>query len=291
MNFITPNKLSFRLGVAAFIATVLGIVFTILCAKFLDLELSNLFILMAILVYGVTYCVFKKILQSKEIGWGIALKRGDLYEKFSGGSFLRFYMGYVWRISLINVAVTSVFSAIDPDSNMWGLSLFTTIFSIYLAVLWLVKFPYGSVEIVFNINHLNHIEAPQSENALETIDLPKEQFLQSEESIIDVVKGFFGGALMSIFPVLYLLMGLLQLAAIYSFFRHVWEWWLIPSMLAGGILAYVPLIGNIAGFYAAYTVWEWHWLLAGILFFWPIILFVAVLLMGMVGLIFEKKKL
>ena len=69
----------------------------------------------------------------------------------------------------------------------------------------------------------------------------------------------------------YLFMGLVQLAAIYSFFYDYWHWnWLI-SGIAAFILSYFPFLGGCAGVYATVQVWDWAWWQGALLFFWPII--------------------
>lgn len=75
---------------------------------------------------------------------------------------------------------------------------------------------------------------------------------------------------------LYLVIGLVQLAAIQA---GLSEWmglhWIfaIPLSL---FLAYLPLIGAILGFVGATSVWQWAWWQAGLLFFGGLA-FVAVL--------------
>lgn len=78
--------------------------------------------------------------------------------------------------------------------------------------------------------------------------------------------------------VLYLLLGLLQLAAIMSGLE---DWiglhWLIAAPIAL-FLAYMPLVGTVVGVAGAVTSWGWSWPLALSLFFGPFLLIATIAL-------------
>jgi hypothetical protein len=80
----------------------------------------------------------------------------------------------------------------------------------------------------------------------------------------------------------YLLVGLIQLAAIIEGLN---SWIGLPTILAipfAFFLAYIPIVGAVLGMVGAVSFWGWSWYWAGLLFFWPIVLLVAV---GGVGVV------
>ncbi len=73
---------------------------------------------------------------------------------------------------------------------------------------------------------------------------------------------------------IYLLIGIVQLVAIYSFFHTFLGWVQIISGIVALIASYTPLLGTIFGMYAAVEVWSWSWLQATLLFLSPYILMI-----------------
>lgn len=67
----------------------------------------------------------------------------------------------------------------------------------------------------------------------------------------------------------FLLLGLMQACAIYSYFRDCWGWWFVFAAFGATTLGYVPLVGAIAGTIAAHNAWGWGWTGAILLFWWP----------------------
>lgn len=73
---------------------------------------------------------------------------------------------------------------------------------------------------------------------------------------------------------IYLLIGGIQLFAIYSYFEHQMGWsWIISGVFAL-IAAYTPLLGTLLGIYAAVEIWAWSWVQAFLLFLLPFLLIV-----------------
>lgn len=64
-------------------------------------------------------------------------------------------------------------------------------------------------------------------------------------------------------------LGVFQFFAIYDFFHKAWQWPLLLALLAGTVIAYVPVLGSLCGMFAAVNVWGWEWWQAVLLFFWP----------------------
>jgi hypothetical protein len=55
----------------------------------------------------------------------------------------------------------------------------------------------------------------------------------------------------------YSLVGLVQGVAIDAYLYHDWAWWSLPAWLASCVLALIPILGSVAGFYAATSYWHW----------------------------------
>lgn len=81
--------------------------------------------------------------------------------------------------------------------------------------------------------------------------------------------------------ILYLFLGIFQLAATYSGLE-TWLGW--PWIIAGPIaflLSYIPLVGTILGMFGAVEAWEWSWVQAGALFFGPfVVVFICAIVSG-----------
>jgi hypothetical protein len=77
----------------------------------------------------------------------------------------------------------------------------------------------------------------------------------------------------------YAILGLFQLAAIMAGLE---DWiglhWIIAVPLAF-FIAYTPLLGTVVGMFGAVTAWQWSWLQASVLFFWPLVV-IAVIATG-----------
>ena len=74
-----------------------------------------------------------------------------------------------------------------------------------------------------------------------------------------------------IFGIGYFAIGILQWFATIDGLEH---WFGISGFFAfilSGLIAYIPLVGTIAGFIGAMDVWGWSFIEAGALFFGPII--------------------
>ncbi|UCZ68341.1 hypothetical protein K8U55_12590 [Klebsiella pneumoniae] len=67
--------------------------------------------------------------------------------------------------------------------------------------------------------------------------------------------------------IVYIVVGLFQLAAIMAGLESWWGLhWIIAAPIAF-IISYIPLVGSIVGMVGAMDVWRWEWWQAGLLFF------------------------
>ena len=81
----------------------------------------------------------------------------------------------------------------------------------------------------------------------------------------------------------YLAIGVVQWFATIDGLEH---WFDISggfAFILSGFIAYIPLVGTIAGFIGAMDVWGWSLLEAGALFFGPIIALLLIAGIGMIG--------
>jgi len=92
----------------------------------------------------------------------------------------------------------------------------------------------------------------------------------------EAASSIFGG----VFFITYMLVGLVQLAAIMAGLE---EWWGVPGILSFIIalfVAYIPFIGQITGMIGAHDAWGWSWIFSIGLFFGPFILIFLISLIG-----------
>lgn len=66
----------------------------------------------------------------------------------------------------------------------------------------------------------------------------------------------------------YLLLGLFQLAATWEGLKYIGLHWIVAAPMAL-FIAYIPLLGTVAGVLGAVYGWGWHWVEALALFFGP----------------------
>jgi hypothetical protein len=86
------------------------------------------------------------------------------------------------------------------------------------------------------------------------------------------------GALGALLPIGYFLLGIFQLAAIMAGAQVWWGLGTISSGIVGFVLAYIPIVGTLAGIAGAHSGFHWSWPFAALLFLWPYAL--AALAMG-----------
>ena len=60
--------------------------------------------------------------------------------------------------------------------------------------------------------------------------------------------------------------------------------------MAAMFVAYIPVVGAIAGVITATMVWDWDWYWAALLFFFPIVLFVLGAGVAGVAALFEGRR-
>jgi len=136
--------------------------------------------------------------------------------------------------------------------------------SLFLAFWWVYASSFGSSRVVFG-------KSVQEVSARVDTDYPA----AAPVSLMERLQGVLGVA----YPLMYFVIGLVQLSAVYAYFRDVLGWWVLPSLIGGGIIGYIPLVGALAGGYAAIHAWGWPLWSAVVLFGFPFIV-LGIMMLG-----------
>lgn len=190
----------------------------------------------------------------------------------TGAALFGLSWGLMWRIAVVSMIFKYINRIAGSPENPLFFDITLTIFVLFLSSIWLLKHQLGSITIDkqekddFNANTYE-----MTEPAVERVDA------------LETAKEGTAAILTTVAVLSYFAIGIVQIAAIVSFFNAYWGWWLLPSILVASFVAYIPLLGALAGMYAAIEVWNWAWYWAVLLFFFPIIL--GVLGAGLAGFI------
>lgn len=87
-------------------------------------------------------------------------------------------------------------------------------------------------------------------------------------------------AIGALLPLGYFLLGIFQLAAIMEGAQAWWGLGNVSSFLVGALLAYVPVVGTVAGITGAHAGFGWSWPVSLLLFLWPYALLLLAMAWG-----------
>ncbi|ULA59497.1 MAG: membrane protein of unknown function [Nitrospira sp.] len=248
------------------------------------------FLLVVSILVGVclAYLVLGSILRRKHQKWGLYLvKENDGIRSFRGTPMLMLWLGHIWRAVVINLGVKGVAALLKTAYGSYltpytefAIDSLAYISTLYLAFIWLLKYQYGAFKLV-------RADDPQLQIRRDA-DLPMLEPLGEVESqavsdSVGSLRSLIGGVLGTVAVLSYIVMGLVQFAAIYAFFKDYWGWWFMPSVLAALFISYTPLLGAIAGVFAATKVWEWSITSSLLLFFFPLCIALVVSLLAGFG--------
>jgi hypothetical protein len=231
---------------------------------------------------AVWYFAFGGILRSKHQKWGIYLvKENEGIRAFKGTPLLAIWVGHFWRLMVINVGIQgaaallkTAYGSYLTSSTEFAIDILALLSTAYLAFLWLLKYQYGVFKPVGPGD--SQLEAGRNTLVEGIVAIPEPGVEKSVSDSVEYLRSLIGGILSTVGVVSYLVIGLVQFVAIYSFFKDYWGWWLIPSGLAAFFISYIPLLGSVAGVIAAIKVWEWSLLSSLLLFFFPIVIMLVV---------------
>lgn len=80
------------------------------------------------------------------------------------------------------------------------------------------------------------------------------------------------------FSLAYFVIGLVQLFAIIDGVSYAFGVGGVLAFIIGIVTTYIPLLGAGLGVYGAIKVWDWSFIQAGLLFFWYIPAFAAMMI-------------
>lgn len=146
---MTPLKLS---GILTTLSMILLIVviypLSWFLFKYVGHMVSVIFIALAVIFHSLNYILTRFALDFMGGKFGITLSHTDRQIDFDKLSYLKLYLGFVWRMVLLNVVSTSLFESFNliigviPSVIVMGVIIF-------FAFLWLLRFPYGKVKIKY----------------------------------------------------------------------------------------------------------------------------------------------
>lgn len=198
----------------------------------------------------------------------------------TGGNALGFVFGAIWRFIVVGVVTHAVatllknaYGAHITAVDAGAIDLVTFAANWFLAFWWVYAAPYGSHRILFAPSSVTAAQA----RAPVPMSIASYSDLQDSASFL---KEAVTGTLGVIAAISYYGLGLLQLAAIVSFFHLVWGWWLIISIIVAMFIAYMPIVGALSGIYAAVYAWNWSWYAAVSLFCFPLLVWAAIVLIA-----------
>jgi len=269
------RRLAARLGWRVFFAAAL--IFTLPNAISTQSDLRYLWPLSWALFFIVTHYLILQLLKTGLRRGALSIIRNGAPIDIRGWEILGWTWGLFWRFLFI-LFVLELFLAIvaiyvTPSATVTLVLAFVSAVTYsFGASAWLIYWKSSCAELVFSaeINNGAHNMANHNETAFDTAKRG--------------VGAIFGTAAV----VSYFAIGLIQLAAVFTFFEDYWGWWTIPSIIVGLFVAYMPLVGSIAGYFAATEIWDWKWYWAGLLFFFPLVLFVIVAAIDGISSIFRR---
>jgi len=203
---------------------------------------------------------------------------------FSGSAFVGFMFGFFWRSIVVGVVTGAIAallrgaygSDIDPALSV-KIDYLESFLCSFLSFWWVYAAPMGKNRIVFGVSNSEVTLALDSDSATATKEKREFSGLKdSASSLKETISGFLG----VVAAISYLGIGVVQMVAVIDFFRDYWGWWLIPSLFVSSIVAYMPIIGAVAGIMAATKIWGWSLLASVALFCFPLVIMVLIVMVA-----------
>lgn len=244
----------------------------LLMASLSDQVAAALAILAFPFAFLVDFLALRIVLPKACRQYGLTVRKDGAPIAIQGGALLGLAWGLMWRLAVVSVPFNLLAKAFVGSDSLTFVEILSTFFGFFLASLWLLKHQIGGTTI-----------SKQDTDASVTYDHQTQEVIMKEVTAIQAAKEGTTAILSTAAVLSYFAIGLVQLGAVVTFFHDYWGWWYIPSFLVGAFVAYIPLIGAVAGMYAAIEVWNWTWYWAGLLFFFPVVL--TLMVMGVAGVV------
>lgn len=198
-------------------------------------------------------------------------------KEFTSGILVGFMIGAFWRSVIVNLVTQAGAMLLkraygdELDSVTDGLiDLVGAFASLVIAFWWVYRAPLGNHRITFGNQSVTVM--PPAEAGIPANATAYSNVTEAVSSTSEAIVGTLG----VIAALSYYAIGLVQLFATVTFLDSVWGWWLIPAIVVGAMLAYIPLVGSLMGVYAAVSVWGWSIYAAVALFFFPLIIWLVI---------------
>lgn len=252
-------------GWQAFAWAIIAVIIFFMTVKFPGIDWKSFTVFLLPVVFFIYYFALQMALPTACHKYGLLICKDGIPVEPKGMMLVGLIWGLMWRTFIINTLATFIRNILimgtgSTDYSMASLPLDISLFSLtcFFSALWLIKHQLGSTTIVS--------APPKIENRVDKINSLAEL---NPVGAVSVIQQTTSTILASTAVLSYFAIGLVQLAAIVSFFHNYWHWWLIPSILVGLFVSYIPVLGAVAGVLAAIEVWGWSWYWAVILFSFP----------------------
>ena len=231
------------------------------------------------LILSASYWSVGLFLRKKSKKLNLFLVSEDGVERvFSGVPFALLMFGFYWRVLFVGVVVsilgalaTGLMFKLAGDNlskhNIEGFKYILAILNCYFAFYWLLVSQYGSFQIV----------------KAEDVKLLQSKVIDADVVFSDVKSGLkdtVNGILGTTFVISYFSLGVLQFFACYDFFRIHWDWNWFGSGLTAISISYIPILGSLAGIVGATKVWGWDLWVALLLFCYPFVIGLIILILS-----------
>lgn len=264
MNEVRYSNIAAKIAGYMSLFWVVGIVAGVFATTSLsDKGIATIAILAFPLAFVIDFIALRIVLPKACRQYGLVIRKDGVPVAIRGGALIGLAWGLMWRLTVISIPLNLLAKIVADDDSSAFVGILLMFFGFFLASLWLLKHQLGGTTI-------SKLEI----DARYSTDTNTNYAALKEVSPAQVAKEGTTTILTTAAVISYFAIGLVQLAAVVAFFHDYWEWWYVPSILVASFVAYIPLIGAVAGMYAAVEVWGWTWYWAGLLFFSPLVLLV-----------------
>ncbi len=274
MNEVRYANIAAKIAGYMVLFWVVGIVVAMFAVSLLNEEVApSVFLLALPFAFLVDFLALRAVLPKACRQYNLVIQKDGVAVAIQGVALIGLAWGLMWRLAVISMPLNFLTDALVQASDLMSfVYILSTLLGFFLASLWLLKHQLGSTTI-------SNMETGSSI----TYDHQIQEVVLKEVAPMEARKEGTATVLSTAAVLSYFAIGLVQLAAVITFFHDYWGWWYIPSLLVAGFIAYIPVVGAVAGIYAAVEVWHWAWYWAGLLFFFPLVL--GIMGMGVSGVV------
>ena len=278
--------------IARYLTAIFGFVFlliaglAILIGTNFPLGKDEALVITVFIALFLPYFFIGWVLRKNAMKWNIGIEKDEdgTQKGFKGPPLISLYIGFIWRTLIVGIILNAIGSLIKTmygnyldEGTENSLKIIIYILNVYFSFYWLILAQYGS----FKIKSLSEIN--RSKKSI-TIDnnggLIRDMNTTLKETLI--------GLLATFTTISFFVLSILQVFAVYDFFRHYWEWSAIGSFFAAIFIGPIPRLGSLAGVIAASKLWNWEIIYAVLLFFYPIAFYLLILILGGSAAVFSS---